>query len=238
MTPPLIGITVDNLQDLTTGPRYASNADYSRAVAAAGGLPLLLPQEPELASHYVERCDGFLLTGGDDALGECYGIPAHPESRCVVPSRQAFEMALLKALAALPQRPVLGICLGMQQMALFAGGRLNQHLPDTLPNAVEVHQNNHQHPVYFESPAPALLKPRRDGQPETIVSSHHQAVDDPGRMRIIARSHDGVIEAIDDPQRPLYLGVQWHPERSEGHFNRDLISRFVDACRRTDAYLP
>lgn len=238
MTPPFIGITVDNLADATTGPRYASNVDYSRTVAAAGGVPLLLPQEPELAAHFVKFCDGFLLTGGDDALGECYGIPAHPQSQCVAPGRQAFEMALLQALAARPRRPVLGICLGMQQMALHAGGRLNQHLPDTLPNAVEEHQHNHQHLVHVESTAPALLRPGRDGQPEMVVSSHHQAVQDSGRMRIIARSHDGVIEAIDDPQRPLYLGVQWHPERSEGHFNRDLIRRFVDACRRTDAYLP
>ena len=132
-------------------------------------------------------------------------------------------------------------------MALHAGGRMNQHLPDTLANAVEEHQNNHQHTVVVGIAASAMLA-LPDGVPlsgevltsQTVVSSHHQAVEDAGRLRIIATSTDGVIEAIDDPARLFYLGVQWHPERSEGLFNLDLIRRFVEVCarRRADAYLP
>lgn len=85
MTRPLIGITVDNvLSDIASG-RYESNVAYSRAVVEAGGLSLLLPQEVELAAAYVDLCDGLLLTGGDDARTEGFGVPAHALSRCIEP---------------------------------------------------------------------------------------------------------------------------------------------------------
>ena len=241
MTRPVIGVTVDNVDSNIASGKYESNIAYSRMVAAAGGLPLLLPQEMELAAHYVDLCDGLMLTGGDDARCEDLGIPAHPQSRCIDPLRQAFEFALLDALSQRPQRPALGVCLGMQLMALHAGGRMNQHLPDTLLNAVEIHQENHRHPVVLGIRASALLAStgapvsllNADLASETVVSSHHQAVENPGRLRVIAASPDGVIEAIDDPLRPFYLGVQWHPERGEGVFNFDLIQRFVAACAQS-----
>lgn len=206
-------------------------------MALAGGLPLLLPQERNLAVFYAESCEGILLTGGDDARSEQFGVPRHPMACCVEPERQEFELALLDALQAWPQRPVLGVCLGMQMMALYAGGRMNQHLPDSLPNAVETHQNDHLHGVVVGPMNSALLG--RDGVPpvdlagELVPSSHHQAVVDAGRLRVVAHSPDGVIEAIDDPGRPFYVGVQWHPERGgDGFFNLDLFRRFIDACRR------
>ena len=245
MTPPLIGITIDNVESDISSGRYESNVAYSRAVVEAGGLPLLLPQEVELASQYVDLCDGLLLTGGDDARCEDFGVPAHPESRCVEPRRQAFELALLDALAKKPQRPVLGVCLGMQFLALHAGGQLNQHLPDTLANAVEEHQNNHRHAIVVEIADSAMLTsadgvqlPNEALTGQTVVSSHHQAVENAGCLRVIATSPDGVIEAIDDPARLFYLGVQWHPERGEGLFNLDLIRRFVEVCARSRACLP
>lgn len=247
MKRPLIGITVDNIDNDIASGRYESNVAYSAAVAEAGGLPLLLPQQVELAAAYVELCDGLMLTGGDDARTEAFGDPAHPQSRCIEPRRQAFELALLDALANAPQRPVLGVCLGMQMMALHAGGRLNQHLPDSLANAVEEHQNNHQHGVVVRITESALLtfpsgKPLSNSDlcGATVVSSHHQAVENAGRLRVTATSPDGVIEVIDDPARPFYVGVQWHPERGLGLFNLDLIRRFVAVCAasRTGTYLP
>ena len=230
MTRPLIGITIDNVENDINSGRYESNVAYSRAVVEAGGLPLLLPQEVELAAQYVDLCDGLLLTGGDDILTEDFGIPAHSQSRCIEPRRQTFELALLDALAKKPQRPVLGVCLGMQFLALHAGGRLNQHLPDTLKNAVEEHQNNPRHEIVVGMADSAMLT-SPDGMQlssealagQTVVSSHHQAVENAGCLRVIATSPDGVIEAIDDPARLFYLGVQWHPERSDGLFNLDLI---------------
>lgn len=238
MPPPIIGITVDNVDSNIASGKYESNVAYSRMVAEAGGLPLLLPQEVELAEYYVDLCDGVMLTGGDDARTAELGVPAHPQARCIDPLRQSFEFALLDALRQRPQRPALGVCLGMQLMALHAGGRMNQHLPDSLPNAAEDHQDNHRHPVrlairtsvLLDSPGAAVDLLTADLNGETVVSSHHQGVEDPGQLRILATSFDGVIEAIDDPQRPYYLGVQWHPERGDGVFNFDLIQRFVAAC--------
>lgn len=237
MKRPLIGITVDNVQSSFDSGRYESNIAYSRAVVEAGGLPLLLPQEVALAPYYVALCDGLMLTGGDDARTDTFGVPLHPQARCIAPQRQAFELALLDALAKKPQKPALGVCLGMQLMSLHAGGKMNQHLPDTLPAAVEQHQNNHRHGIRVSVASEALLaspgaaKVSGDFADETIVSSHHQAVVSAGALRVIAASHDGVIEAVDDPSRAFYLGVQWHPERcSDGVFNLELIRRFVAAC--------
>jgi putative glutamine amidotransferase len=246
MTRPLIGISIDNVLNNIDSGRYESNVNYSLAVAKAGGLPVLLPQEMELVHLYVECLDGLLLTGGDDAHTEHFGDPAHPLSRCIEPGRQKFELALLETLMAFPQRPVLGVCLGMQIMALHAGGRLNQHLPDTLANAVEIHQNDRPHPVIVTTTDSAILGgwDREAGQQpdlscQSVVSSHHQAVMDAGRLRVIAHSIDGVIEAIDDPIRPFYVGVQWHPERGgNGFLNLDLIKRFVDASTRQRSCLP
>jgi putative glutamine amidotransferase len=282
MKTPLIGITVDNLDT----DRYVSNIAYSQGIAEAGGLPLLLPQEVELAASYVELCDGILLTGGPDARLEGFGIERHTLSECIEPRRQNFEMALLDALAKQPRRPVLGICLGMQLMSLHAGGQMNQHLQDVLSADVEEHQHNNRHRIVIEVLDSALLRtvgsvgksvplgeltpegargltspaqgeesiegslgdtltrtldrrrlggslalPEQDLSDQTVVSSHHQAVEDAGRLRVVARSPAGVIETVDDPARFFYLGVQWHPERGEGLFNLDLLRRFVDVCR-------
>jgi putative glutamine amidotransferase len=247
MARPLIGITIDNVNSSIASGKYESNLAYSRAVAEAGGLPLLLPQEVELASHYVSLCDGLMLTGGDDALSEHFGFAAHPQAKCMDPQRQTFDLALLNALDQQPHRPVLGICLGMQLMALHGGGRLHQHLPDLLPDATAVHQNDQQHTIVIGISTYAVptiptnrITSDSDAVPcgvdlTLVSSSHHQAVDDPGRLRILAHSPDGIIEAIDDPHRPFYVGVQWHPERGRGLLNQDLIQRFVKACRHDRA---
>ncbi len=246
MTRPVIGITVDNVENSIASGKYECNLAYCRRVVEAGGLPVMLPQEVESATYYVDLCDGLLLTGGDDARTEAFGVPAHPLSRCIEPRRQEFELALLDALTRKPHRPVLGVCLGMQIMALHAGGRMNQHLPDTLVNAVEVHQNNYRHAIVIGIATSALLASTdhllrlssEDLSSQTVVSSHHQAVNNAGRLLVVATSPDGVIEAIDDPLRHFYVGVQWHPERSDGALSLDLIKRFVDVCARRSEYLP
>lgn len=232
---PLIGITADNRENTAASGRYESPLAYSRAVAEVGGLPVLLPHEPELAPAYAEACAGVLLTGGADPRTEAFGVATHPAAKPVDPRRQAFELALLDALRALPQRPALGVCLGMQMMALHAGGRLNQHLPDTLgDDAAEDHRHDRRHGLHVATDDSVLLGPGPAPLPGefTVVSWHHQAVAEPGRLRVVAAAPDGVVEAVDDPARPFYLGVQWHPERGgEGPFNRELLARFLAACR-------
>jgi putative glutamine amidotransferase len=225
---PLIGITADLAELDGSKARAQCGMAYVRAVAEAGGLPMVLPPVAELAPEFASRCDAVLFTGGADARMEEFGVPTHPEARPMHPGRQAFETALLKALDSRPQTPVLGVCLGMQMMALHAGGRMNQHLPDTLPTAAE-HGGDAQHRLRAVVPHAALA----DAGAGLVTSHHHQAVEDPGKLRVVAASEDGVIEAVDDPKRPFYLGVQWHPERTELEaLGQRLFEKLVEAARK------
>lgn len=213
---PLIGITADVVEE-----RYLLSRHYVRMVGEAGGTAVILPADRDAISTYLDRCDGFLLSGGDDPDMSPWGLPTHPKAKPIDPGRQAFELALLDALGLDP-RPVLGVCLGMQLMALHAGGRLDQHLPDTLTSAAD-HWDRTEH---------AVAGPLGRG----LVHSHHrQAVTDAGRMRVVARAHDGVVEAVDlppDDGRPLYLGVQWHPERTaDEHLGHGIVRRLIDSAR-------
>lgn len=187
---------------------------YIRAVTEAGGAPILLPAPltnddatcRAVARAQLDACAAIILTGGPDPDMRPFGEPNHPRASIMDPFRQAHERALLGLLEDRPATPTLGICLGMQMMALHAGGRLEQHLPDVLASAPD-HSDDRVHAV---SPAGehALLTAG------SVTSFHHQGVRDAGRLRVAARAHDGVIEAIDDPARRFYLGVQWHPERT------------------------
>ncbi len=201
---PLIAVTSD-LMIRGARPTAFSTMTYTRSVLAAGGTPVVLPPMPGHADDLIERFDAFILTGGDDPATEPFGFPTHPAAVRVLEDRQHFETQLLQSLAARPQIPVLGICLGMQMLALVAGGALNQHLPDTHESHADHWEHAHRIISTDESVIPS----------GTVYSKHRQAIDDPGSMRITAVAHDGVIEAIDDPSRAWCVGVQWHPERTE-----------------------
>ena len=198
---PLIGITADLAGD------YARNRrTYIDMVVAAGGIPVLLPTIAALREEMLDRVDGVVITGGDDIDVSKFGIPLHPKAECMAAERQEAEFALLKALDARPDKAVLGICLGMQMMGVHRGNPLIQHLGDVLPDA-DRHRNDAIHPV--EAERGSLLKSG------AVRSWHHQAISEAKGFDIIARSDDGVIEGIVDPRRRFYLGVQWHPERTE-----------------------
>lgn len=209
---PLIGITCD------VNERQAQiRRTYIDAVTAAGGVPVLLPPPAtskeadalvllEIARAHISVVDGLILTGGDDPDMTCFGKANHPASTIMHPDRQRYEMALLTALDEARAKPALGICLGMQQMSLHAGGDLIQHMPDELTTHAE-HAGDFAHEVTPETPHAVVCAGHG-------ASSHHQAVRDAGRLRIVARARDGIIEAVDDPARPFYIGVQWHPERT------------------------
>ncbi|MEX0776034.1 MAG: gamma-glutamyl-gamma-aminobutyrate hydrolase family protein [Phycisphaeraceae bacterium] len=240
MARPLIGITVDLRDNTASSGRYLTPMAYSRAVAEAGGLPVLLTHELACVADYVVRCDGFVLTGGNDIDSLPFGAPLHPMCKIIDPQRQAFELALMAALDQRRDKPVLGVCMGMQLMALHAGGRLDQHLPDILgEDQALTHLKDNRHTVGWHNGtgidwlAPFII----DGY---VTSSHHQAVADPGRLTIVAKAADGTVEAIADPARPFYLGVQWHPERpgiganaanGSDPLGRELIARFIQAVR-------
>jgi putative glutamine amidotransferase len=224
--PPLIGITCDVGLTDSGRPRAQCALTYQQAVVRAGGVPVLLAPLPELAERYVATLDGLVLTGGDDIDPRPFGGQVHPAATLMHPQRQAFEFALLEAIDRRAALPVLGICMGMQCMGVHRGGTLQQHLPDVLPTA-QRHRGDFHHPIEPAGTAEHALRPG------TVASSHHQALAAAGRLRCIALSDDGVIEAVEDPSRPFYLGVQWHPERTTTeHLGDDLFRRLVAACGR------
>ena len=201
MPRPLIGITADLVDD------YARNRrTYIDMVVAAGGVPILLPPQAALREEMLDRVDGVIITGGDDIDVSKFGVPLHPKAECMHPERQDAEFALLRALDARPNKPVLGICLGMQLMGVHRGCTLIQHLGDVIADG-ERHRNDEIHPIEA-----VVGSPLKSG---LVKSWHHQALADAVGFDIIARSDDGVIEGIIDPTRRFSLGVQWHPERTD-----------------------
>ncbi len=234
---PLIGITLDHLAPGIDPEhphgRYQLGPSMGQAVARAGGVPVLLTPDPALAADYVRSLDGFALSGGLDPDTTAFGEPMHPSARKMDPLRQAFETALLHELAKRAETPVLGVCLGMQMMALHAGGRLNQYMPET-HDRPEAHQKGASHPLKITVDDSVLRL--SDVEPgEAICSSHQQAVSDPGKLRVVAVADDDTIEAVDG--KPVfgdrfYLGVQWHPERGgDGPINLGLFRKLVAAAR-------
>lgn len=212
---PLIGITADR-----TEKRHQAAHAYVAMVEQAGGLPIILPCHPPLAAAHAALCDGFVLTGGDDPLMERFGEATDPRTVPVHADRQAYELALLDLLdERRRETPLLAVCLGMQFMGLHAGGRLDQHMPDNVPSHAD-HVGDKPHEI------------RGELGPGIVTSHHNQALREAGRLRVIAVAHDGVIEAVDDPHRPFYLGVQWHPERTaDERLGLGLFQRLVAACR-------
>jgi len=212
---PRIGITA-GFGTLDGRPRAHVPAAYIDAVSAGGGAAVVLapPGDEADVPAALGAVDGLLLSGGDDLDPALWGEARHPEARVIDPRRQRWDLVLI-AEADARGLPVLGICLGCQEMAVARGGRLIQHLPDE-PGAHLDHGSGGRprarHPV--EVAAGSLLAGIVGAGALQANSTHHQAVREPGRdLRIVARSPDGVIEGIEDPSPGrFFLSVQWHPE--------------------------
>lgn len=215
---PIIGITA-NVRDEQGTILYTLNRTYVRMVVDAGGAPVILPHEPELAVLALRVCDGVVISGGPDIDMRAFGVGLHPNAEIMPALRQQGELALLEALDHSPETPLLGICLGMQLMGVHAGCRLIQHLDDDISDA-DRHRGDHCHLVQSEL---------GEG---LVTSSHHQALGDAGPFEVIGRSDDGLIEAIRDPRRAFAVGVQWHPERTKDPvLGIGLFRKLVDAAR-------
>ena len=208
---PIVGITVNLEND-----QYRCRNEYALAVRRAGAVPILLPAVTESIPRFLELCDAFVTTGGDDPDTTMFGMAPHPKANLMDPVRQEFELELLESMKS-TRHPLLAICLGMQLFALAHGGALEQHLPDVLESAEE-HWGGRPHPISGCLGA-------------GMVHSHHkQVMSSPGNLDIIARSHDDLIEAVRAPDAPHRIGVQWHPERTEEHrFGQGLFDALVES---------
>lgn len=223
MRRPLIGLTA-YAEHVTYGSNEQIVAmlpmSYVRAVHATGGRAVLVtPDDP--GTDVLESLDGIVFAGGGDVDPAHWGAERHPATDAD-PVRDASELLLMRA-ALDADLPVLGICRGLQVMAVATGGSLHQHLPDlvghdrhraaagTDPLAVESSAfGRHDVVLTSGSATRALLGARL-----TVNSFHHQAIDDPGGFSVVGRCPDDrVVEIIEDRDRSFALGVQWHPERT------------------------
>lgn len=235
MAPPFIGLTLDHepAGGWSQFPWYAIRENYCNAVRRAGGLPVLLPHQPDDAALYLDRINGLVVTGGGfDVDPALFGAASRHPSVTTKDRRTAFELAATRG--ALDRgMPVLGICGGQQLLNVALGGSLIQHIPDEVPDALPHRQANPRNEAGHKVRIVAgTLLHRIAGAEELAVNSaHHQAVKEAGPGVIVdARAEDGVVEGIEDPRRGFCLGVQWHPEFEISAADRNIFRAFIAAA--------
>ena len=232
---PLIGITSVYHTNKDSGwVSTMTGFVYVKAVAENGGVPVILSTitNEEIMMRYVDELDGLVLIGGADIPPDAYGQQPHETVRIMPEQRYNFERRLIPAWLE-SGKPILGICLGMQLTNVVSGGTLIQDIPSQV--GTEVAHRNKYHDVRI-APDSSLAK-LLGKQQAKVYSYHHQATDKLGKkLRIIARSDDGIIEAAERVDGGFGLFVQWHPESMEDIEHRDAIyGALVQAAAQTNS---
>lgn len=218
MATPLIGLTT--YREEAAWGVWQQRADvlptqYAVAVEATGGVPVLLPPLAQVgaAESVVARLDGLVISGGADVDPGRYDAAPHPRTASWRADRDAWEVALLDAADA-RGLPVLGVCRGMQVMAVHAGGTLEQHVPDVV--AHEQHSpGGDEFGTIAVATAPGSRLAALVGERLTVRCHHHQSVTAHPGFTAVARADDGTLEAMEAPGERFRVGVQWHPETAE-----------------------
>lgn len=233
MRKPIIGLTpsVDEEEN-----RCLVQPGYLESIDRAGGLPLMLPltdREEDIA-QFVQLCDGFLFVGGPDIEPRRYGQEALPGCGPQNVQRDALEWKLMEAALA-ADKPILGVCRGIQMLNTVLGGTLYQDIPSQyeteLSHAMpEPPYNRITHPIRVVEGTPLAELPGLEG----VNSRHHQAILDlaPG-LEVMAHASDGIIEAVRMPHKRFVWAVQWHPEafwKEEG-LHMELFRLLVEAAK-------
>jgi putative glutamine amidotransferase len=226
--PPVIGLTTYR-EEAAWGVWHQRadllHTEYADTVVAAGGVPVLLPpatDDPEAAAALIARIDGLVVSGGADLDPARYDADPHDRTAGWRPDRDAWELALLEAAGA-ADLPVLGVCRGMQVMAVHAGGVLDQHTPDVV--------GHEQHSPGGAEFGDIRVSTEPDSRLASLIGSevkvachHHQSVREAPGFRFTARAEDGTAEAMEAPDGRFRIGVQWHPEmRTELALFRGLV---------------
>jgi len=232
---PIIGIGSDILTTPGMRDRAYVYTTYVESLRKAGAVPVLIPPQAENATDVVESLDGVLLAGGDDCDPTLYGEEPHPTVEPMDPRRQSSDLSLAKA-ARDKGIPTLGICLGLQVMNVAAGGTLVQDIDSQLKTEIEhvsEPEDRARHDVHIEN-GTQLSKILGGTAEMNVNSSHHQAIKRVGDgLRETAHAPDGIVEGLEDPRHPFYVGVQWHPEDMPGETSAaSIFGAFVEAARR------
>jgi putative glutamine amidotransferase len=233
---PLIGISLDYVPTggYSEFPHVALRIDYAKAVASAGGIPIMLPPLMDQIPVYLESIDGLIIPGGDvDIPPSYYGEDDVHATTQLNTVRTDFDIAITREAIA-RNLPFLGICAGEQVMNVVLGGTLMQHIPDALPHALAHKPEDRKGVAHtIDIKEDSLLARITEGTLRIGVnSSHHQAVRTVGSsVRISALAADGVIEAIEYVPHPFCLGIEWHPEYVTTHHDSAIFKAFVSAAK-------
>ena len=219
---PIIGITTD----IGKENRHLLNNNYVKAVIQAGGLPVILPIGiEEDVKQLSNMLDGVLLTGGGDIDPMLFGEEPHKQLGEVSPSRDSIELRLVQEMLT-KNKPILGICRGLQVLNIAVGGNMYQDiysqntstLLQHVQKAPRIHQSH-----FVQIKEGSLLGSIAESSQIKVNSYHHQAVKDvPNPLIISGTASDGIIEAIESTKHSFVLGVQWHPEALAK--NGDIVS--------------
>ena len=233
---PLIGITTFQSKNIHGHPTVVLMQSYVNAVMQAGGVPVLIPSmiHEDGWDALYSRLDGILFSGGGDiALDYSPGDP-HPRIDDVELERDSIELNLVHASAS-DGKPFLGICRGCQVVNVALGGTLYTHIPDQLPGALD-----HSYPGNMRSVLVHEVKIEEGtriaeimGEPILMVNSlHHQGLKGiASSLRVTGHAPDGLVEAVELPDHPFGIAVQWHPEwLTDQEPTRNLFRKFIEAA--------
>ena len=246
MQPPLILISPSTSKK---GVEFEDNSvslsnKYCLAVAAAGGLPWIAPAiaAQALVAESVARCDGVLLTGGDDIQTKLYVSQLNTKLKKTVsepePERDLFELLLVEEVFR-QRKPLFAICRGQQLLNVAFGGTLVVDIPLQRPGALEHRRMDRKNDIVHDTELTdgSLIAGIVGKKNLGVNSSHHQAVAKLAEPFVAtARSEDGVIEALElkpgATRLPYFLAVQFHPERLYARHaaHLRLFQRFIQAC--------
>lgn len=223
--PPFVAVTAGEIirdGEAWTPIVYGQSSTYTNAVVHAGGIPIIVPlvDEESVLRKFYDLCSGLLLTGGNDVDPTSYNAESSGRVKSTSPRRDKQELKMLK-WAIDDDKPVLGICRGMQLINVAMGGDLYQDIAAELPEA-----NNHEL-SFFNKDFMHLaheLQIDTGSKLAAILGTdcinanalHHQAVHNLGKGLVAtAHAEDGIIEAIELPEKSFVIGVQSHPEALE-----------------------
>lgn len=210
---------------------------YVKSLEEAGAIPMMLPltTQSEELDYFLEICDGFLLTGGQDVTPEIYGEEKKSVCGETSSSRDSMDAYIFKK-AIEADKAVLGICRGIQIMNAVSGGTLYQDLPSEFESDVEHHMSPpydrtaHEVELVKNTPIYQVLKEEKI----PVNSYHHQAVKKVAEgFEKMAVSTDGLIEGIYMPDKKFVWGIQWHPEFSyeKSEYSRKILKAFLEAAK-------
>ena len=208
---------------------------YLDGLMQAGGLPIMFPftEDAQELEQLVNMCDGFLFTGGHDVSPELYHEAPLEGLVDVCPKRDVMEGIVLR-MALERDKPVLGICRGIQFINAFLGGTLYQDLPTQHPSGTEHHQPQpYDRPIHDVGIIAGSPLHRCLGLEQLPVNScHHQAVRRLApSLEAMAYAPDGLVEAAYMPGKRFLWAVQWHPEfsyQTDAH-SRAIFRAFAEA---------